>query len=170
MDDRLIGIYLNDHLAGATGGLELARRLASRNRGTEYEEQLGRIAAEIEEDRVALEDVMTRLGAAANPVKVRAAWAAERVGRLKMNGRLLGYSPLSRLEELEALRLGVEGKLALWRSLKETRGADRRLEGIDLDALANRAERQRDELEAMRLRAATGAFGVAPAPRSPAKR
>jgi hypothetical protein len=25
----LLGIYLNDHLAGATGGLELARRMAA---------------------------------------------------------------------------------------------------------------------------------------------
>ena len=167
--DRLLGIYLNDHLAGATGGLELARRLASRNRGTEYAEDLERIATEIEEDRGTLQDLLRRCGVAENPVKVRAAWAAERVGRLKLNGRLVGYSPLSRLEELEALRLGVEGKLALWRSLKETRGADRRFEGVDLGALINRAERQRDQLESMRLRAATGAFGVAPAPRSRAK-
>jgi hypothetical protein len=170
MDDRLLGIYLNDHLAGATGGLELSRRLASRNRGTEYSESLERIATEIEEDRVTLEDVMARCGVAANPVKVRAAWAAERVGRLKLNGRLVGYSPLSRLEELEALHLGVTGKHSLWRALKETRGADPRLEGIDLDALIARAEHQRDELESMRLRAATGAFEVAPAARPPAKR
>jgi hypothetical protein len=29
----LLGIYLNDHLAGATGGLELARRVAGSHRG-----------------------------------------------------------------------------------------------------------------------------------------
>ena len=163
MDDRLLGIYLNDHLAGATGGLELARRLVSRNRGTEYEERLSTIAEEIREDRDQLLLVMSRFGVVPNPVKTRAAWAAERVGRFKLNGRLLSYSPLSRLEELEAIRLGVEGKQALWRALKETRGADPRLEGVDLQQLMARAERQGDELEAMRLSAALGAFGSAPA-------
>ena len=163
MDDRLLGIYLNDHLAGATGGVELAQRLHSRNRGTEYEERLARIAAEIREDRETLELIMSRLGAVPNPLKTRAAWAAERIGRLKMNGRFLAYSPLSRVEELEAMRLGVEGKRGLWRALKETRGADPRLEGIDLEQLISRAERQSDDLEAMRISAATGAFGSAPA-------
>ena len=163
MDDRLLGIYLNDHLAGATGGLELAQRLHGRNKGTEYEDRLGRIAEEIREDRETLVMIMSRLGVVPNPLKTRAAWAAERIGRLKLNGRLLQYSPLSRVEELEAMRLGVEGKRALWRSLKETRGADPRFEGIDLQQLIARAERQSDELEAMRLSAATGAFGSAQA-------
>jgi len=31
----LLGIYLNDHLAGATGGAELARRVAGSMRGHE---------------------------------------------------------------------------------------------------------------------------------------
>ena len=170
MDDRLLGIYLNDHLAGATGGVELMRRLMSRNRGTEYAAELEEVAREIEEDRTELEGIMTRVGVGTSGVKIRAAWAAERVGRLKLNGRLLSYSPLSRVEELEAMRLGVEGKLALWRSLKETRGADPRLEGVDLDRLIARAERQRDTIESVRLRAATGAFGVAPAKRTRARR
>jgi hypothetical protein len=169
MDDRLLGIYLNDHLAGATGGLELAQRLHGRNQGTEYEERLGRLAQEIREDRDTLLTIMSRLGAVPNPLKTRAAWAAERLGRLKMNGRVLAYSPLSRVEEMEAMRLGVDGKRSLWRALKETRGADPRLEGIDLQELIARAERQSEELEAMRLSAATGAFGSAPA-RSPAGR
>ena len=38
------------------------------------------------------------------------AWSAEKFGRLKLNGQLSGYSPLSRLEELEILALVAEGK------------------------------------------------------------
>jgi hypothetical protein len=105
---------------------------------------------------------MRKLAAGENVAKTTLAWIAERTGRLKLNGRLLSYSPLSRVEELEALRLGVEGKLALWRALKETRATDPRLKGIDLDELARRAEGQRDELESMRLEAASQAFGTAP--------
>jgi hypothetical protein len=67
-------------------------------------------------------------------VKVLLGWGAEKAGRLKLNGELLGYSPLSRLEELEALSLGVEGKLALWTALRRTHGDDPRLRGAELTA------------------------------------
>ena len=163
MDDRLLGIYLNDHLAGATAGAELARRCAGRNRGSAVGTELKRIAREIAEDRESLRGVMREVGATENVAKTTVAWIAERAGRLKLNGRLLSYSPLSRLEELEALRIGVEGKLALWRALKETRAADPRLKDVDLDELVLRAERQRDKLEEMRLEAAASAFGNEPA-------
>lgn len=159
-DDGLLGIYLNDHLAGATAGLELARRAAARNRGSEFGDRLKELAGLIEEDREALRDVMRRLDAGENVAKTAVAWLAERAGRLKLNGRLLSYSPLSRVEELEALHLGVQGKLDLWLALKETRATDPRLDGVDLDGLARRARAQGDELEAMRLRAASKAFGA----------
>jgi hypothetical protein len=161
MDDRLLSIYLNDHLAGATGGALISRRAAGSNRGTPFGDKLAAIANEINEDRDTLLKVMRKLGAAPNPAKVLSVRLAERTGRvLKLNGRLFSYSPLSRVEEMEALRIGVEGKLALWRTLKETRGADPRLKGIDLDELTKRAERHRDQLEAMRLEAAREAFGT----------
>ena len=167
MDDRLLGIYLNDHLAGATAGVEISRRTAGSNNGTEFGEDLAELAKSIEADRDALRQVMQRFGVAPNSAKTALVRLAERTGRLvKLNGRILSYSPLSRVEELEILRIGVEGKLALWRTLKETRGTDQRLEGVDLDELVARAERQRDQLEAMRLKAARAAFGTTRARRA----
>jgi hypothetical protein len=167
VDDRLLGIYLNDHLAGATAGVEISRRSAGSNEGSPYGEDLDSIATEIAEDRDSLRDVMRRAGVTPNSAKTAMVRLAERTGRLlKLNGRVLTYSPLSRVEELELLRIGVEGKLALWLTLKETRGADPRLEGVDLGKLATRAERQRDRLEAMRLKAAREAFGTARARRA----
>jgi len=80
------------------------------------------------------------------------------VGRLKLNGRLVGYSPLSRLEELEFLSLGVEGKLLLWRCLESVSSAEQRLAGFDFATLVKRAEVQREELERFRLEAAVDAF------------
>jgi hypothetical protein len=159
VDARLIAIYLNDHLAGATGGLALARRALGANRGTDFEAPLERLATEIAEDRAALMDVMTRLEVTQDPLKVWAAWAAEKAGRLKLNGRISGYSPLSRVLELEVLALGVEGKRALWRALARTWRDDARLAGVDLDELVRRAERQRRLVERERLRAADLAFG-----------
>ena len=41
---------------------------------------------------------------------LRGAWTAEELERLKLNGQLAGYSPLSRLVELEGLAVGIEGK------------------------------------------------------------
>jgi hypothetical protein len=97
---------------------------------------------------------MDTLDAAKDPVKQLAAWAGEKLGRLKLNGQFTGYSDLSRLEELEGLSLGVEGKLSLWRSLKNVADHDSRLATADLDRLVERAQRQREELEVHRLEAA----------------
>ncbi len=147
----LLATYLNDHLAGSTAGLELARRARGSNEGTPLGDYLAEVAAEIEEDRETLGEVMQAVGAGRDKVKVAAAWAGEKAGRLKLNGRLLSYSPLSRLVELEGLALGVTGKLALWRLLREL--ADPRLAGFDFDALIARAERQQEGLEQRRLEA-----------------
>jgi hypothetical protein len=148
---NLLAIYLNDHLAGSTVGVELARRARGSNEGTPLGEFLTTLTVEIEEDRDTLGDVMEAVGAGRDRLKVTGAWAGEKLGRLKLNGSLLGYSPLSRVVELEGLRLGVEGKACLWRMLREL--ADPRLAGFDFDALIARAERQRDELELRRLEA-----------------
>jgi hypothetical protein len=162
--DRLLATYLNDHLAGATGGLELARRAAGSNRGTAYGPPLERLGEEIGEDREALQEIMERLGVGRDRLKIALSWGAEEAGRLKLNGRLFGYSPLSRLEELELLSLGVEGKLSLWRALDRTIGGDPRLAGVGLEALIGRARSQRRRLETLRLKAADEAL-VSP-PRS----
>ncbi|HYI80433.1 MAG TPA: hypothetical protein VEW67_06200 [Thermoleophilaceae bacterium] len=148
---NLLAIYLNDHLAGATAGVELARRARGSNEGTALGGFLTTLVTEIEEDRDTLQAVMASVGAGRDRLKVTGGWAGEKLGRLKLNGSLLGYSPLSRVVELEGLRLGVEGKACLWRMLREL--ADPRLSGFDFDALTARAERQRDELERHRLEA-----------------
>jgi hypothetical protein len=147
----LLAIYLNDHLAGSTVGVELARRARGSNEGTELGDFLATLVVEIEEDRDTLQEVMEAVGAGRDRLKVTGAWAGEKLGRLKLNGSLLGYSPLSRVVEVEGLRLGVEGKACLWKMLREL--ADPRLSGFDFDTLIARAERQRDELERQRLEA-----------------
>lgn len=157
MNRQLLGIYLNDHLAGAMGGLELARRALRNNRGTPLAADLERIVKEIEEDRVSLEGLMERLRISKSPVKAPVAWALEKVGRLKLNGRLLEYSPLSRVIELELLSSGVETKLAMWTALKRLAGEGVDL-GLDLEDLIARARRQRRLIDRRRLEAAATAF------------
>jgi hypothetical protein len=147
----LLATYLNDHLAGATAGRELARRSASSNRGSALGEFLSGLAEEIEEDRDALLAVMAELRIGVDRIKVLGGWTIEKLGRLKPNGRVLSYSPLSPLLELEGLLLGIHGKLALWLALKEIGVDEPALAAIDLAGLAARAERQLAALEPHRL-------------------
>jgi hypothetical protein len=154
VNGKLLPIYLNDHLAGSTIGVELARRALRENRGNPFGEFLQGLEREIAEDRESLERLIARLGFAKSRVKPAAALVAERLGRLKLNGELRSYSPLSRLLELEGLSLGVEGKLALWRQLKESTDVADDATTPPLDELIRRAERQREGLEAHRLEAA----------------
>ena len=151
---NLLGIYLNDHLAGATAGTELARRVAASAQPDEDGDALRGLAAEIAQDRTALLDLMAKLDIPVRVYKVYAAWFGEKAGRLKFNGFILTRSPLSRLEELEIMRLGVEGKAAGWRTLRSLAEADHRLEPARLDELIARARRQSDVLEDLRIRAA----------------
>jgi hypothetical protein len=83
----LLGIYLNDHLAGATAGLELARRVAGSHRGPAADSALQHLAAEVAQDRAALEDIMDALGIPVCAYKVYAAWIGEKAARLKLNSR-----------------------------------------------------------------------------------
>jgi hypothetical protein len=145
-------VYLNDHLAGSTAIVELVRRAAREHEGTELGGFLARLGADISQDRQALRQVMDAAGARPDFLKILAAWAAEKVGRLKLNGRLTGRSPLSPFVELEAIEVGVYGKLLLWQVLR-----DRRPSGagaVDLGELIRRAQRQLDEVERHRRDAA----------------
>jgi len=152
----MLRTYLQDHHAGATAGLELARRAAGSNEDSDYGHELRELAADIAADREALERVMERLGVKPSRVKDGAFWTAEKLGRLKPNNSLLSYSPLSRVVELEGLVIGVTGKLALWESLREAVGE--RIDGVEFAALSERAADQRSRLEALRRRAAAEAL------------
>lgn len=153
-EQDLLGVYLNDHLAGATVGLELVRRMAaSAEPGSESATVRERLVSEIAADRSALITIMTTLQIKVRGYKMFAAWA-EKAGRLKLNGHLLTRSPLSDLEETEMLRLGVEGKAAGWRTLRAVAEHDSRLDTGQLDEFLARAARQSDELESLRVRIA----------------
>ncbi|MDQ3660336.1 MAG: hypothetical protein M3454_04605 [Actinomycetota bacterium] len=156
--NKFLRIYLNDHLAGATVGVELARRSQKSNKGTPLGDYLAEFVADASADKAQLEQIMDSVGAGRSILKSRAAWVAEKVGRLKFNGQLTGYSDLSRLVELEGLVIGVTGKVSLWRSLLEASSPSRRLPA-DLQALLRRAQDQLAELQRLHQEAAAQALG-----------
>jgi hypothetical protein len=156
MPDKFLHIYMNDHLAGATAGRELAKRCLSNNAGTPLGDYLERFIQEITEDRATLEAALESTGGKRDRIKPAAGWLAEKVGRLKLNGQIRGYSPLSRVVELEGLCAGVEAKKAMWIAFEAL--DDPRLGGFDFAALSRRATGQRESLEAFRVQAAQKAF------------
>jgi hypothetical protein len=151
--DRFLRIYLDDQLAAGVLWREVARRAQRANEGTELGTALTHVATAISEDVALFERIMRGLGMRPSRVKTRLAVAAERLGRTKLNGRLLGYSPLSRFAELDLLAMGIEGKQILWANLRDLTDVGARVPGLDFDQLIERAAWQRAELEPFRQRA-----------------
>lgn len=157
MSDRELGIYVNDHLMGSTGGLELARRAAS-NATDEARAGMWRgIADELDEEREILKRIRDRIGAGPNHFKYALAWTGEKLGRLKTNGRLVKNSDLGQFLELEMLLIGATGKLAMWKALD--RLEEPRLKDFEFPGLIEQAESQRQRLEQHRINLAPAALG-----------
>lgn len=156
-DRRYLAIYLNDHRAGAIGGYELAKRARSSNRGNELGDYLDQLIGEMEHEQAQLESIMELLEVDIDRAKQVLAWSGEKLGRLKFNGELTTYSPLSRLVEIEGLYLGVSGKHSMWTNLQRTMGEHLRRFG--LEDLIDEAESQQDRLEDLRLDYAPDVLG-----------
>jgi hypothetical protein len=161
MDDRFLRVYMNDQLAMGVAWREVARRAQRNNRGTDLGDALDRVATAIAEDVATFEQLMRRLGIPRSRIKPSLAVVAERAGRLKLNGRLASYSPLSRFVELDFLAIGIDGKKLLWSNLRDLADVAGRLPDVDFEHLIQRAEWQRAELEPFRTTAGRQALGGA---------
>jgi hypothetical protein len=159
MANKPMDVYLNDHLAGAMLGSNLADQIRSRNRGTPLGDLMGSLAPQIEEDRQALIGLMQRMGTSKNPVKQAGAWITEKASRVKFWGLTSGEPELGPFMAVESLALGVLGKLSLWRALAQVADQHPAIASVDLDALILRAQTQYDLLERERL--ATGRRALA---------
>ncbi len=155
MASDLLDVYLSDHYAGATGGLELARRIAGNHPGNK---DLAQIATEVEEERETLRKVMAAVEVEVSSLKSALSWLGEKAGRLKLNDRVFGRSPLSSVIELEGMIIGVSGKLELWRALARVAANESRLKRFDFESLADMAESQRARLEREHAAAVTRAL------------
>jgi hypothetical protein len=155
--DARLRIYLADHFAATALAGDLALRSLRRNRGSNLEAWLRSFLDENDRQRSLMLDAMRRVGAARNPVKDLAARTAERLGRLKPNGQLRGYSPLSRLVEIEALLGTIAGCRSLWVALDAV--GDPRWDSLPFGEAARRLEDLGGELERLVGGAAIEAFG-----------
>lgn len=155
-----LSAYLNDHLAGGAAALQLVQRCRDREGGSELGRMLESLAREIADDRASLERVMEQVGAPRNPAKRIGAVGAELLLRFKQTLPAIGIgsAAIARLEDLELLSLGIEGKALLWQVLGALADTDDRLASFDFAALEARAREQRATIEPFRREAASLAF------------
>lgn len=154
---KLLHIYLDDHRAGAAAGLNLARRMLRNNRSSPWADDLTWLVTQVEDDLRQLALIRQRVAAEGGNVKRALAVVVEWAARLKPNGRVVTYSPLSRVLEAEAMISGVAAKRLLWVALRHSR-PEIDLSGLDFEALERRAEEQLDSLRAFHREAAIVAF------------
>lgn len=149
--------YLNDHLAGAAAAIQLAERCRAREPETALGQVLHGLIGEIRQDRATLERVVRALGGQPNLVKRTGARGVELLANLRMWLPVVGTgrSEASRLEEIEVLSLGVEGKRMMWGALAALSSSG--LEGFDFAALQRRASDQRDRLQPFHVQRASQA-------------
>ena len=163
-DLDLLGIYCNDHLAAATGGIELVSRMLGRHRGTTHEAKLEELLDELREERAALRSAMAALDIPVRQYKQVASWVGEKLARLKLNGHLLSRSPLSDLVEFEFIATAVLAKRCGFETLRVVSAAEKRLDGPLLDRLIAQADKQHDWLADARREVAARVFGGDPGP------
>ena len=160
----LLGVYCNDHLAAATGGIELVSRMLGVHRDTPYEARLEQLLDELREERAGLRSSMAALGLPVRQYKQVGSWVGEKLSRLKLNGHLLSRSPLSNLVEFEFIATAVLAKRAGFETLREVAAVESRLDGAALERMIAQADKQHDWLADVRREVAAAVFGGHPGP------
>lgn len=162
MGNSNLETYLNDHLAGATAGVELLQRLESEHTGTALGALVTELKPDVESDRRELESIIQRLQLSRSALREAAGWLGEKMNELKLRVDDPASGALRLLESLEAMSLGIEGKRALWLAMSAAAENFTELGGIDYDRLLRRAVDQRQRIESARIAAAIAAFRPAP--------
>lgn len=154
MPSEHLATYLHDHLAGSVVAIELLEHLESAHAGTELAGFFTRLREDILADRAELESLIGRAGGSTGTVRAAVAWLGEKAARLKLRMDDAAGGDFRRLEAVELVAIGIEGKRSLWLSLAAASEAVPELRGPDYGRLAGRAAEQRQRLEPVRLDAA----------------
>jgi hypothetical protein len=157
MAEQPIHVYLNDHLAGATAGADLAKQAAERHDG-ELGEFFAQLADEVGADYNTLTSLMDQMDAHASGAKEVLAKAGSEISEAKFSGESMDDPEFGTFITLETLSIGVEGKLCMWKALKVVADDYPELSSTDIDTLIERAQSQRDKIEGKRLEVASTAL------------
>ena len=162
MADEHIATYLNDHLAGSVVAIELLEHLEQAHAGSVLGSIFAGLRADIEADRKQLESLMTQLNVSQSGTRKVTAWLTEKVTELKLHVDDPAGGALRLLEASEAVALGIEGKLSLWRALAEVAKEEPGFGVVDYERLIERAADQHNRIEEVRLEAAKRALRTTP--------
>jgi hypothetical protein len=162
MSSKALITYLNDHLAGSVAALELLDHLAELHSDPDRKRFFTGLRADVEEDQTVLQQLIKKAGGEESAARKAAAWLTEKFGRVKLHLDDPGNGQLRVLEAIEALGLGIQGKLALWRALGAVAGRVPQLQGIDYTRLEQRAMQQHQQVEGQRLQTARVALTLEP--------
>jgi hypothetical protein len=150
--------YLNDHLAGSVGALELLDRLIKTYEGKPLGQFFTELRAEIEADQEKLQQLMDKLGTEESTVRKAGAWIVEKISRPKIQLSEKREGEMGLFLALEALALGIDGKRSLWRALAAASEGLVQLRLLDYAKLEMRAVEQHDRVEVKRLEVAREVF------------
>lgn len=118
MHDAVI-TYLQDHLTGSRGALELLEYLGEHAEDAAFRLDAPALTGEFQDERQVLEGLVSELGGEGLPLlKEVGAWMGEKLSRLKLGGLGGAVQGLPLFEAVEALVLGIRGKIALWDALE----------------------------------------------------
>jgi hypothetical protein len=152
MSKEHLATYLNDHLAGSQAAVEILERLGRTGAA---------LKVAIEEDCEVLKNLMAQLNISESPIRKAGGWLGEKVIALKTRIDDKEGGALNQLETLEALALGIDGKLALWWALEAAKEVEPELAILEYETLILRALDQRSRVEELRLDAARVALSLA---------
>jgi len=158
MNAKHLANYMKDHFAGSVAAMELLNHLISSHRGKTHEQFFVRLRQEVGEDQEVLRGLLHDLDAGGGALRNTTAFLGEKFARIKLLLEDPAGGQLARLEKLEALALGIEGKRALWRTLLAIAEEIPALRKVDLARLDQRADDQHKRVEARRIEAAREAF------------
>jgi hypothetical protein len=150
--------YLNDHLAGSVGALELLDRLIETYQGKPLANFFQNLRRDIHEDQEQLKELIQKLGVEESAVRKAGAWIAEKLSRATIELGESAEGETGLFLALEALVLGITGKRSLWRALRASSKTVPQLARLDYTGLEKRAIEQCERVEAKRLEAARTVF------------
>jgi hypothetical protein len=150
-----LATYLNDHLAGSIGALEIFDRLIKEHEDHTIVSFFREMKEQIEADQLELREMMGALGVGESSVRKAGAWVGEKLSRAKLTveGKGVGF-----VQALESLVLGIKGKELLWRALLPVQESWPELKRFDLHRLLERAVMQGVQMDEKRIEIAGSVF------------
>ena len=156
MSTKNLPAYLKEHAAGAAAALDLLDHLISIHDEPSSTGFFKDLREKVEADKNVLDEILGRIGAGESMVLNTMSRIGEKIARTKFLLTGVSSGELGRLEALEILSLGIEGKRMLWLAL-ESADIDE-LSDVDFSSLADSAAEQRALVEPRRRSAARNAL------------